>query len=149
MLALWNFAAGHAAQLLVPPAIQGSHDPAEPRQPAWIGPAQAPNGALSSAANDAHTGRSRPRSQGGSQPPRSNGQAFDEARNPLTVAGRRRYKAFVFEGASVDPQSVFFVPVLDRQFGIAVEAVVIKADLRFNPARFVAQQQMHARRRLG
>ena len=50
---------------------------------------------------------------------------------------------------SFDPQPVFFVPVLDRQFGIALEAVVIGADLRFDPARFVAQQQMHARRRLG
>jgi hypothetical protein len=46
-------------------------------------------------------------------------------------------------------QPVFFVPVLDRQFGIALEAVVIGAALRFDPARFVAQQQMHARRRLG
>ena len=45
--------------------------------------------------------------------------------------------------------TVFFVPVLDRQFGIALEAVVIGADLRFDPARFVAQQQMHARRRFG
>ena len=44
---------------------------------------------------------------------------------------------------------MFFVPVLDRQFGIAVETVVIKTNLRFDPARFVAQQQMHARRRLG
>ena len=51
--------------------------------------AQAPTGALPRPANDAHTGRSRPQSQGGSQPPRSNGQAFDEARNPVTVAGRR------------------------------------------------------------
>jgi hypothetical protein len=67
--------------------------PAEPRLPARIGPAQAPNGALSSAANDASTGRSRPQSQGGSQPPRSNGQAFDEARNPVTVAGCRRCRA--------------------------------------------------------
>jgi hypothetical protein len=50
---------------------------------------------------------------------------------------------------SFDPQPVFFVPVLDRQFGMAVEAVVIGADLRFDPARFVAQQQMHARRRFG
>jgi hypothetical protein len=49
---------------------------------------------------------------------------------------------------SFDPQPVFFVPVLDREFGIAVEAVVIGADLRFDPARFVAQQQMHARGRL-
>jgi hypothetical protein len=61
--------------------------PAEPRQPARIGPARAPIGALPRPANDAHTGRSRPQSQGGS--PRSNGQAFDEARNPVTVAGRR------------------------------------------------------------
>jgi hypothetical protein len=68
--------------------------PAEPRLPARIG--QAPNGALSSAANDAHTGRSRPRNRKGApSPPRSNGQAFDEARNPVTVAGRRRYKASV------------------------------------------------------
>ena len=49
---------------------------------------------------------------------------------------------------SFDPQPVFFVPVLDRQFGITVETVVIGADLRFDPARFIAQQQMHARRRL-
>jgi len=49
---------------------------------------------------------------------------------------------------SFDPQSVIFVPVFDRQFGIAVEAVVIGADLRFDPARFVAQKQMHARWRL-
>jgi hypothetical protein len=33
--------------------------PAEPRQPARIGPAQAPIGALPRSANDAHTGRSR------------------------------------------------------------------------------------------
>src|ERR1700680_2932783 len=50
---------------------------------------------------------------------------------------------------SFDPQPVFFVPVLDRQFGITVETVVIGADLRFDPARFIAQQQMYARRRLG
>jgi len=82
-------AAPRTAHLRVPPAIQhalgmrqtpraaqavrmrdvSATTPAEPRQPAWIGPAQAPNGALSSAANDAHTGRSRPQSQGGSQPP--------------------------------------------------------------------------------
>jgi hypothetical protein len=62
-------------------------------QPAWIGPAQAPIGALPRPANDAHTGRSRPQSQGGSQPPRSNGQAFDEARNPVAVAGHRRCRA--------------------------------------------------------
>jgi hypothetical protein len=31
---------------------------------------------------------------------------------------------------SFDPQSVFFVPVLDRQFGIAIEAVIIGANLR-------------------
>jgi hypothetical protein len=65
------------------------NDPAEPRQPAWIGPAQAPVGALPRPANDAHTGRSRPQSQGGSQPPRSNGQALDVARKRVTVAGRR------------------------------------------------------------
>jgi hypothetical protein len=52
-----------------------------------------PIGALPRTANDAHTGRSRPQSQGGSQPPRSNGQAFDEARNPVTAAGRRCYRA--------------------------------------------------------
>jgi hypothetical protein len=51
--------------------------------------------ALPRPANDAHTGRSRPQSQGGSQPPRSNSQTFDVARNPVTVAGRRRYKASV------------------------------------------------------
>jgi hypothetical protein len=50
---------------------------------------------------------------------------------------------------SFDPQAVFFVPVLDRQFGITLEAVVIWTDLRFDPARFVAQQQMHTRRRFG
>jgi len=33
--------------------------------------------------------------KGAPSPPRSNGQAFDEARNPVTVAGRRRYKASV------------------------------------------------------
>ena len=49
---------------------------------------------------------------------------------------------------SFDPQPVFFVPVLDRQFGIAIEAVIVGANLRFGPARFVAQQQMNARRRL-
>src|SRR5262249_41504298 len=49
---------------------------------------------------------------------------------------------------SFDPQPVFFVPVLDRQFEIAVEAVVIGADLRFDPARLVAQQQLDARRHL-
>ena len=43
--------------------------PAEPRQPARIGPARAPNGALPRPAGDAHTGRSKPQSQGGSQPP--------------------------------------------------------------------------------
>jgi hypothetical protein len=39
---------------------------------------------------------------------------------------------------SFNPQPVFFVPFLNRQFGIAVEAVVIGANLRFDPARFVA-----------
>ena len=96
-----NSAVGHAgiraAHLLVAPASRAAQavrmrdvsetTPAEPRQPARIGPAQAPIGALPRPANDAHTGRSRPQSQGGS--PRSNGQAFDEARNPVTVAGRR------------------------------------------------------------
>ncbi len=92
-------AAPRAAHLLVPPAIQGSpscaharrvgNDPAEPRQPAWIGPAQAPIGALPRPANDARTGRSRPQSQGGSQPPRSNAQPLDVARKRVTVAGRR------------------------------------------------------------
>jgi hypothetical protein len=43
--------------------------PAEPRQPARIGPARAPNGALPRPAGDAHAGRSKPQSQGGSQPP--------------------------------------------------------------------------------
>jgi hypothetical protein len=64
------------------------NDPAEPRQPARIGRAQAPNGALSSAANGASTGRSRPQSQGGSQPPRHNAQALDVARKRVTAAGR-------------------------------------------------------------
>ena len=50
---------------------------------------------------------------------------------------------------SFDPQPVFSVPVLDRQFGIAVEAVVMGADLRFDPARLVAQQQVHTQGRLG
>ena len=49
---------------------------------------------------------------------------------------------------SFDPQPVFFVPALDRQFGIAIEAVIIGANLRFDPARFIAQQQMNTRRRL-
>jgi len=92
-------AAPRAAHLRVPPAIQGAQavrmrdtsatTPAEPRQPARIGPAQAPNGALPRPAGDAHTGRHRPQSQGGSQPPCHNAQALDVARNPVTVAGRR------------------------------------------------------------
>src|ERR1700737_4558288 len=61
-----------------------------------------------------------------------------------------RLSAFDFRRVlSFDPQPVFFVPVLDRQFGITVETVVIGADLRFDPVRFIAQQQMYARRRLG
>src|SRR5262245_31144009 len=46
---------------------------------------------------------------------------------------------------SLDPQPVFFVPVLDRQFGISVEALVTGTDLQLDPAGFVAQQQMHTR----
>jgi hypothetical protein len=45
--------------------------------------------------------------------------------------------------------TVFLAPVLDGQLGIAVEAVVIGADLRFDPARFVPRQQMYGRRRFG
>jgi hypothetical protein len=52
------------------------------------------------------------------------------------------------EMQSFDPQPVSFVPVFDRQCGMAVEAFVIGADVRFDPARFVAQQQVHARRRV-
>ena len=71
------------------------------------------------------------------------------SRGRAMISSRRR-SAFVFGGVpSFDPQPVFFVPVLDRQFGIAVEAVVIGTYLQFDPARFVAQQQMRARRRLG
>jgi hypothetical protein len=77
------------------PRSRAGHDPSGAATPARIGQAQAPIGALPRSAGDASTGRSRPQSQGGSQPPRSNGQAFDEARNPVTVAGRRRYKASV------------------------------------------------------
>jgi hypothetical protein len=76
------------------------------------------------------------------------------------ASSRSRSRAMIWINASIgglffggvpsfDPQLVLFVPVLDRQFGIAVEAVVTGADLRFDPACFVAQQQMHAQRRLG
>ena len=41
-------------------------------------------------ANDAHSGRSRPQSQGGLQPPCSNAQPLDVARKRVSVAGRRR-----------------------------------------------------------
>jgi hypothetical protein len=105
MLALWNFAVGLAAHLLVPPAIQGSPSCAHTRRvgenpsgAATVGSDWASSGAeraLSRPAGDAQAHRSRPQSQGGFQPPRSNGRAFDEARNPVTVAGRRRYKASV------------------------------------------------------
>jgi hypothetical protein len=92
-----------AAHLLVAPAIQGSpscvharrvrNDPSGAATAGLDWTSSAPIGALSRPANDAHTGRSRPQSQGGSQPPRSNGQAFHEARNPVTVAGRRCCRA--------------------------------------------------------
>ena len=56
--------------------------------------------------------------------------------------GRSIDRPFAFGAVpSLDPQPVFFMPVLDRQFGIAVEAVVIGADLRFDPARFVASSK--------
>ena len=85
-----------------------SRDPGQPQLCACETRRQRPSGAATAGldwtssgadrgaprpANDAHTGRSRPQSQGGSQPPRSNGQAFDEARNPVTVAGHRRCRA--------------------------------------------------------
>jgi hypothetical protein len=47
--------------------------------------ARAPIGALPRPAGDGSTGRSRPQSQGGSQPPRSNGQALDVARKRVNV----------------------------------------------------------------
>src|ERR1700683_1500958 len=49
--------------------------------------------------------------------------------------------------SSCDPQPAPLVPVLDRQFGVAVEALVAGTDLRLDPALLVAQQEVHARRR--
>src|ERR1700731_2022354 len=59
---------------------------------------------------------------------------LDCARTSRAITARRA----VFPGGtpSFDPQPMFFVPFLDRQFGIPVEALVIGADLRFDPARF-------------
>ena len=37
---------------------------------------------------------------------------------------------------------MLLVPFLDRQFGIAVEAIVVGADLRLHPAGLVAQQEV-------
>ena len=62
---------------------------AEPRQPAWIGPARAPIGALPRSANDARTGRSRPNRKGALSPPRSYAQPLDVARKRVTLAGCR------------------------------------------------------------
>jgi hypothetical protein len=62
-------------------------------------------------------------------------QQYRSLRDRKTNSSDRKGRRVV---PSFDPEPVFFVPVLDRQFGIAVEAVVIRADLRFNPARFVA-----------
>src|SRR5215469_11183131 len=70
-------------------------------------------------------------------PERVTGRVAASAR----AANVREPRSPLRAGESFDPQPVFSVPVLDRQFGIAVEAIVIGADLRFDPARFVAQQQ--------
>ena len=62
---------------------------------ARIGPAQAPIG-RSPGQPTTHIPVDQDRNrEGAPSSPRSNGQAFDEARNPVTVAGHRRYKASV------------------------------------------------------
>src|SRR5207248_8247690 len=47
-------------------------------------------------------------------------------------------------GTSLDPQIAALVPFLDRQLGVPVIARIIRPDLRLDPARLVAQQQMDA-----
>jgi hypothetical protein len=93
-------AAPRAAHLLVPPAIQGQpklcacetcwQRPQRSRD-SWLGLDQLRRRSGRSQASQrrnipAHLDRNR---KGAPSPPRSNGQAFDEARNPVTVAGRR------------------------------------------------------------
>ena len=59
----------------------------------------------------------------------------------LTESGSASIGGLLSEGAVIRSTPVVFVPVLDRPIGIGVEAVVIGADLRLDPARFIAQQQ--------
>ena len=97
-------AAPRAAHLLVPPAIQGQpklgacetcwQRPQRSRD-SWLGLDQLRRRSGRSQASQrrnipAHLDRNR---KGAPSPPRSNGQAFDEARNSVTVAGRRRCRA--------------------------------------------------------
>jgi len=85
-----------AAHLLVAPAIQGRPRPQRSRD-SRLGldrlrrrSGRSPGQPVTQVPADLDCNR-----KGAPSPPRSNGQAFDEARNPVTVAGRRRYKASV------------------------------------------------------
>ena len=92
-------AAPRAAHLLVPPAIQGS--PAVRIRDVSASTQRSRDSRLGLDQLRRRTGRSpaQPTThipadldrnrKGAPSPPRSNGQAFDEARNPVTVAGRR------------------------------------------------------------
>jgi hypothetical protein len=69
--------------------------PAELRQPARVGPARAPIG-RSPGQPATHIPADLDRNRKGAPShPRGNGQAFDEARNPINVAGCRRCRASV------------------------------------------------------
>ena len=68
--------------------------PAEPRQPARIWTSSGAESGRSPGQPTTHIPADLDRNcKRAPSPPRSNGQAFDEARNPVTVAGRRRCRA--------------------------------------------------------